>query len=405
MSVGKVKPWVGFGIFVAVSATLFVVTGGLTDLPRARSKYEENRAATLKLGLMQDIRDAEQVFSVPHEQNGAKAFFESVKQTHPHSAMSNQEAAMMQRVSKFPRLRLRSTQNLLSSELPNEFALYKSWCTSLRQRILNEIKANQAEETQKDLLTLARLSVLASDEGSMISLMIRCGLTQDCHFAMRDILESKGRNSAWLGIVKSTLDVLTQPIDVRRVVSFQHAEEVSWVNFALAHPQEFEAKYKEMPLSKEILDNLGKAKYLAGFGKANLSMIHKFYAQAYEAAPVAVSKVGELKKLAELSEAVRREKGLSYALVSDGAFDTLAKAIDVMLARQNVLARSHFYMSSIWNPINRLPDFLGNGKDADGKDIRVKQVDGKWIVYSVSYNLVDDGGNSEGKDFIVHLTK
>ncbi len=38
----------------------------------------------------------------------------------------------------------------------------------------------------------------------------------------------------------------------------------------------------------------------------------------------------------------------------------------------------------------------------NGEPMKIKRVNGKWVVYSVGSNLVDDGGDSEElKDFVL----
>lgn len=393
-----------------------------TDLGNAASKYDQNKKAAEQAGLLFDSNQVAALYEVPADQNSAsiikplleiprknkwdneKKLTEALINEHRDeflSAVGQLESATSRPYMVFPR----NLSNPAAILYP-EYSELKTWVKVLCFMAQTTREKGDDVSAGRYLKIAAYLSRVTDDEGTIIANLVRCAQCAIIERELKATLEARGRDPKWQAVVKQTLAAMDKPYDVRKSLKIEHWFATYAAHEIVRNPAAFatDTGFSSTPTP------LKYAKYIPRFEKASLSRVHESYAATMAKMPSDPYNFAQMRSaLNDLDQTVSMNK-LSYVVLNMVApvFSQFTKALERETCNRSVIEQSLTILSGNLDPAKGLPLNDRRAKDLDGKPLRIKNVNGHWIIYSIGQDLVDDGGKEEKNqkgDWVIHLPK
>lgn len=409
---GEIRPnrWAKpIGITIVVVTILLCIFGvafSRTDLGYAAKNYQKNHDRGVQLGLVYTTEDAQRIYQVPPEENGAalvskvlsvpqqnhwenekKLTEASVKAKWDvfQSAVATLEEASKKKHLIFPRDR----SNPINIMFP-EFSQIRNWVRLLNKMATFSVEHHDPKSAERYLTLSAYLATASDEEGVLIAALVRVGSTIEIETRLREILEAHGRQSEWREVVEATLKRLDKPYDPKRIMQLEH-----WFGFTAAEMvMKDPVTFGSVMGSSSVPAQLRFAKFIPQFKKANLSRIDEAYGIIVGGLPSDPYDVVTTKKAFEQADQYMSAHGLSYTILSIVA-PVFANAGDAMareVAYRNTLFQAVELLKTGQDPKKGLPLKGRYSLDLDGSPLHLKLVNGVWVVYSIGPDKVDNGG-------------
>jgi hypothetical protein len=415
------KPLIATGIVAIVAICGFAAATSQTDLGRAASDYEKNKADAKKEGIFFTRQQVEAQYQIPESENGAnlvasilplvrKYKIEGTKTITEQIVQDNWTELgpaidKLEQASHRPSLMFKRDFSNPAATLFPEFSDAKHWLTLLVQLGHLSAEKGDAAKAQKYWELASYLAKKMDDEGLLIGMLVRIACLAIIERELQQNIQIHGKDPAILSAIDAVLKKLDQPYNLKKPLSVEHWFGTSSIDAYIKDPGQFIA----MSGSNAMPNEIRFGRYLPRFKIANLSRIHKFYADGVRSIPQdPYDLVGIDKAFSGMDQVAMKNQGLSYTMLNMIApvFSNCGLAISKEIAQRNVLFQSIALLKTGADPASGLPLNGRYAMDVDGKSIRIKKGATGWLVYSVGMDKVDDGGaalkNGKG-DFVVHL--
>ena len=154
---------------------------------------------------------------------------------------------------------------------------------------------------------------------------------------------------------------------------------------------------------------LQKGPYIPRFKQASLARIHQYFTKVTNALPEDPYDMLSIRKAFDSALPIAEMDDWSSKVLRWGMSPPIfeGQMMELEIPRRNTLMQAVALLKSKSDPAAGLPLTDHHRLDIDGKPIRIKKQPKGWIVYSIGFNRIDDGGtesNSKSLDFIVHLS-
>ena len=417
------KPIIGAGIATVVVVCGFAAGLSQTDLSEAASKFDKNKADAEKEGLFFTREQVEARYAIPESDNGAKLvqsvlplarnlkidrlrpFSEKIVAEHwaeIESAISKIDEASHRKSLMFKR----DFRNPAATLFP-EYSGVKDWVSFLVQLAHRAVEKGDVRSAEKYFELSAYLANAMDQEGLLIGLLVRIASLAIIDLEIQHTIRDHGKDPGVVKMLDQVLTKLDKPYDLKLPIQVEH-----WFGSAMVEPLLNDPKaYSVMGSGSGVPREIQYGKYLPRFKVANMSRIHRFYADAAHMMPTNCDDLVAVQTaFADMDKAAFR-KGLSYTILDivGPVFGATGAAVAREIAQRNTLKQAVTILNSGANPAIGLPLKGRFAMDVDGKPIRVKKTSSGWIVYSIWIDKVDDGGEEAkgaGKgDYVVHLPK
>ena len=413
-----VKAGKGALVFFAIVFCILAIAYSRTDLGQASRNYEKNKADAKALGLFFTKDDVNAAYTIPDSQNGAShltglAGWDGVE--FPSSMVDNsatEKEFLRKWTEKTPQYNAlkracaekaivgpgegNSIQlELFESSLQND--VFAVWGQDIAKRISIATARNEPELAKDLLATMASLALHTSDCPDVSYIWRRCSMSSDIELELQHIIQTRGKDPKWLSTVEATLKLLDRPYDFRPMVKLEHYSAMGAVDVILGRetiPTEAVSSPRIRFNSYLFARDFDKVKYIPTFMTAGQSRIHEICVQAIRGMPADPYDFVGLKEVFKRFDAARSSHELSYRIAhtylnhSNGIVDYAAGDV----GGRNALFQAVEMLKTGADPSKGLPLKGRYAMDADGKPIRVKHTATGWIVYSVWWDGVDDGG-------------
>lgn len=410
----------------AIVGTILVCIVGVayskTDIGEAAKDAQKNKAEAEAQSLLFTSDQVAKLYSVPDAENGAslvKEVLNVVKENAWDSQrVTEQMVAQKQAVfdSAFAKLEEASKRKYLIFKRPlsspnaimyPEYSNIKSWVKFLCLLAHLASERGDAAKAQRYLGVAAHLSTVTDSEGILISVLVRVATAIIVETELKEIFAAHGKEPAWQQAIEKTLQRLDKPYDAKKILMLEHWFAVSAVDEVMKDPSAF---YSSFGGSSGTPMSLRAGKYIPRFKEANLSRINKAYAVAAALVPSDPYDFVKTKTAYRSLEESSMKQGMSYTLLSIVApvFSQSIIAMSREVSYRNALLQAVTLVKQGQDPRRGLPLKDRHRFDLDDKDLRIKQVNGRWVIYSVGYNLSDEGGvelNNLKGDWVIKLPK
>lgn len=423
---GRSNPWkkvlIGTGVFGVVLVCGLAAALSRTDLGSASKDYDKSRLEGEAAGLFFTREQIDATYAIPEEENGAKLVSEALHvlsnlKLDKDTAMTEKAIqaqwpklapaiAKIEEASKRPHLKFkRDYSNPAATPFP-EFSYVKGWVRFFVRMGHFSAEKNDFESSKKYWNLATYLSNTQDEEGILIGMLVRIACSAIIERELSDLIASRGRETAVLGLVESVLAGLDKPYDMRIPLKIEN-----WfANSSIEIMMKDSSYLQNMGGWTSVPNELKYGRFLPGFKKANQSRIYHTYAQAVNLIPSdPYDLVGVQKAYNSLDEAGMKQ-GLSYTMqtIMMPVFSQSGLAMSKEVAQRNCLFQAVALLKSKADPAAGLPLKGRFALDVDGKPIRLKKTASGWILYSVAGDKVDDGGvvGKMGKgDYVLRLPK
>ncbi len=397
------------GISVIVVTILICIFGAVysrTDLGEATRDYQKNHDRGVQLGLVYTPEDAQRFFQVPPEENGASLVAKVLnvpQQNHWDNEKKLTEAsvkakwdvfessvATLEEASKkkyliFPRDR----SNPINMTFP-EFSQFRTWVRLLNKMASFSVEHNDPKNAERYLSLAAYLATASDQDGVLIAALIRVSSTLEIENQLKNILDAHGTQVEWQNVVESTLKRLDKPYDPKRIMQLEHWFGVTAVEMVMKDPATFGSEMG----SSSIPAPLRFAKFIPQFKKANLSRIDQAYNLIVGGMPSDPYDLVATSKAFKQADQFMMSQGLSYTILSIAApvFSNAGEAMAREVAYRNTLFQALEILKKRADPKAGLPLKGRYALDLDGSPLRLKLVNGSWMVYSIGPDKIDNNG-------------
>jgi hypothetical protein len=417
------KPLIVLGILTVFIICLFAAGMSQTDIGKAASEYSKNKADAEKAGLFFTTDEVEARYRIPESDNAAK-LIESVLLVSKDLKFDNEKFLTEQNlhdnwgkiepaISKIEEashrkwlMFKRDFSNPAATPFP-EFSGTKGWVKCLARLGHFAIEKGDYVNAEKYLNLASYLANSQDQEGLLIGLLVRIACLAIVEREIQKSIEAHGKEPQAVAMLERVMQNLDKPFDLRMPLRMEHWFAVTGMDDFLKSDSSFTDSMGYSAVPREL--KFGK--YLPKFKVANLSRIHRTYADGVQSIPTdCYDLMGVQKAFAEIDQSAMKQ-GLSYTMLAIVApvFGQTGVATSKEIAQRNVLFQSLALLKSGADPAAGLPLKGRFALDIDGKPIRLKKGSSGWIVYSIWGDKVDDGGivpNKMGKgDYVVHLPK
>ena len=417
------KPLIGAGIVILIAICAFAAGLSQTDLGKAAGEYEANRAAAKNEGLYFTRQQVDALYDIPESQNGAKLIasvlpvVRNLKLDNPktlteqmvqdHWSQIGPAIDKIEEASHRPVVMFKRDYSNPAATLFPEYSDVKHWVTLLVRMGHFSAEKGDLSNAQRYWELASYLASKIDNEGLLISMLVRIASLAIIERELKDDIQAFGKNSALVKVIDGVLKKLDQPYDLKKPLSMEHFFGTSMIDAVINDPSMFTA----MGGTPAVPNEIKYGRYLPRFKVANLSRIHRFYADAVQSLPKdPYNLVGIDHAFSGMDQTAIKQQGLSYTLLSivGPVFSQAGLAVSKEIAQRNVLSQAIALLQTGADPASGLPLKGRFAMDVDGKSIRLKKGASGWMVYSVGMDKVDDGGaemkNGKG-DFVVHLPR
>ena len=399
-------------IFLTVVLSVLAIAYSRTDLGSAAADYEKNRATAEKVGLFFTKEQADVLFKVPEEDNGAKLMkFAKVKEIGVPDYLTDDEIAVRKQLIEEYVQTLEAAANrkyLISAKSSADLTFVFGSETKNAVKLLSRMTKYSSDHGDKEgckryLRIATRLTNGAGDDKDEIPILIRIACAAITEARLQGMIPKFANDPEWLAIIEASLKDLDKPYDLLTVVKLQHLQSLEYADIIKKESipvKEIFRSDSELPLSMRL------NRFLPRYQPAIRSRIHEYFGNLGALLPADPYDWNQMQKAGQFSTDFLNRKGWSYEALMTAEFDGMIRAVWKQISSRNALMQAVEILKSKADPAKGLPLLGRYHLDLDGKPLRIKHLDKGWIVYSI-WDKTDDGGMDLKKghgDFVVHLS-
>ena len=287
-----------------------------------------------------------------------------------------------------------------------QYSDLKAWVQLLSSMAHFASEKNDIASARRYLLDAAYICSVLDEEGTLIGALVRISSATTLETEMKKILSARGRDSAWQEVLQDTIKKLDKPYDLKRILAIEHWFAVWGVN-AITKTPEF---WGSMNGDGSVPPVIRFSKWIPRFKAANMSRVNETYVNLVSQLPSDPYDFASTRKAFTGMDQIVTHPGISYTVLSMVApvFSNSSVVMAREVAQRNALEQALALLKPGANPENGLPLRDRRLRDIDGSNLRLKSVNGQWVIYSIWWDMIDDGGveskNLKG-DWVVHLPK
>ena len=413
---------IGAGIATLVIVCGFAAGVSQTDLSQAASEYDKNKADAEKEGLFFTREQVEARYAIAETDNGAM-LIQSVlplvrnlkidrqrpfneKSVVAHWAEIKPAVGTIDEASHRKFLMFKRDFSNPAATLFPEYSGVKDWVTLFVQLGHRAIEQGEMVNAEKYWELAAYLANAMDQEGLLIGVLVRIASLAIIDREIQLTIRAHGKDPSVVKMLDKVLTKLDKPYDLKLPIRMEHWFGTSMIDAILNDPK----SYSVMGSGSAVPREIQYGKYLPRFKAANMSRIHRFYADAAHMVPTNCDDLVAVQTAFENMDKSSIKKGLSYTILDivGPVFGATGSAVAREIAQRNTLRQAVEILKIGADPAAGLPLKGRFAMDVDGKPIRIKKGATGWLIYSVGMDKVDDGGTDAvtGKgDYVVHMPR